>query len=622
LEATTGIAGGAGNWNKGIPATSGTTQNGIFRLEPSTEALGGFGEVMDFGMNVAPNPSPSFAWIQATNKTDLSSKYLMALNPNGGNVGIAETNPKSSLDVNGNATIGTYAGVTAAPANGLTVSGQVGIGIATPNVGSALDVTSTTQGILIPRMPANPAGTATSLLYYNTISNCFMFYNGTNWQPISCGCTGAPSTPVIAGPGTFCPAGTGSYSVTPITGVLYYTWTVPTGTVITSGQGTTSINVTYGSVAGNITCTATSTCGTSNVGTLSLLELGSVPITITNSAGSATSANLPVKIIVDFTNSAYATASPALNASLNNVEFTTGAQGTGTPLYAWIESGFAPTAVTSTETTPTSSSSSAVVWVNLGATTIPAGGSVTIYMNFMAAPVMTSTASLTGMAPQWTGVYGQYDNGILVFPGFYDNFAGVGLGALAAKWTNTATNTVTLNNNLQITWVNPHNWIGIYTNTFTSALNNIAETYCSGTTFSSNGICINTSGTNGNGVNTGTDGVDAQLDGPSGAGFGFGYGGSCTSNPTTNSTLSNCSPSVSTYYVFSFWMINAPVLQVSYGNFSSLTGTGSTIGAIAPGSEVGLGLSGGTATYQWFRIRPYPPSGLLPTATVGSYGCY
>jgi hypothetical protein len=45
-----------------------------------------------------------------------------------GALGIGTINPKSSVDINGNLTIGTYAGVNAAPANGAIISGRVGIG--------------------------------------------------------------------------------------------------------------------------------------------------------------------------------------------------------------------------------------------------------------------------------------------------------------------------------------------------------------------------------------------------------------------------------------------------------------------------------------------------------------
>ena len=49
-----------------------------------------------------------------------------------GNVGIGTTGPLSKLDVAGGLALGSYAGVNAAPSNGLIVSGNVGIGTTTP----------------------------------------------------------------------------------------------------------------------------------------------------------------------------------------------------------------------------------------------------------------------------------------------------------------------------------------------------------------------------------------------------------------------------------------------------------------------------------------------------------
>ena len=55
------------------------------------------------------------------------------------------------------------------------------------------------------------------------------------------------------------------YSISSVTNATTYTWTVPTGWTINSGQGTTSISVTSGAIGenGNITVTAGNSCGTS-----------------------------------------------------------------------------------------------------------------------------------------------------------------------------------------------------------------------------------------------------------------------------------------------------------------------------------------------------------------------
>jgi hypothetical protein len=73
----------------GTPATTGTTQtNGAFRIESSLTS-----GCIDFGPNGA---SP---WIQATDRSDLSQKYSLLLNPNGGSVGIGTTSPGYLLDL-------------------------------------------------------------------------------------------------------------------------------------------------------------------------------------------------------------------------------------------------------------------------------------------------------------------------------------------------------------------------------------------------------------------------------------------------------------------------------------------------------------------------------------------
>lgn len=69
---------------------------------------------------------------------------------------------------------------------------QVGIGTVTPDQSSVLDVTSTTQGFLPPRLTTLQRDAivtpAEGLTIYNTTVHCLETYNGTNWYNY---CTGS-----------------------------------------------------------------------------------------------------------------------------------------------------------------------------------------------------------------------------------------------------------------------------------------------------------------------------------------------------------------------------------------------------------------------------------------------
>ncbi|MBL0340659.1 MAG: T9SS type A sorting domain-containing protein [Bacteroidetes bacterium] len=83
----------------------------------------------------------------------------------------------------------------------------------------------------------------------NSTSRCAVLY-------------GAPAKGVIQGVSTVCAGQTNlNYSVPAAFGATTYTWTVPSGSTIVSGQGTNAIVVTFGATAGNVAVTAKNTCG-------------------------------------------------------------------------------------------------------------------------------------------------------------------------------------------------------------------------------------------------------------------------------------------------------------------------------------------------------------------------
>ena len=69
----------------------------------------------------------------------------------------------------------------------LDVTGNVGIGTTSPL--AKLDITSTTDGVLLPRMTTTQVNAISSpengLTVYNTTLNTLCFYNGSSWQKVT-----------------------------------------------------------------------------------------------------------------------------------------------------------------------------------------------------------------------------------------------------------------------------------------------------------------------------------------------------------------------------------------------------------------------------------------------------
>src|SRR5690242_8252768 len=70
-------------------------------------------------------------------------------------------------------------------------SQSVGIGTTIPNASSILDLSSTTKGLLAPRMTTAQrtaiVSPANGLMVYDTNTNSFWFYNGSSWNAVAGG---------------------------------------------------------------------------------------------------------------------------------------------------------------------------------------------------------------------------------------------------------------------------------------------------------------------------------------------------------------------------------------------------------------------------------------------------
>jgi hypothetical protein len=83
--------------------------------------------------------------------------------------------------------------------------------------------------------------------------------------------TRVPATPAsITGPATACPNQTGLVFTTPAVTGITQSWTVPTGAVITAGQGTTSMTCTWGTATGSVSVRNVNSCGQSTALTKSV----------------------------------------------------------------------------------------------------------------------------------------------------------------------------------------------------------------------------------------------------------------------------------------------------------------------------------------------------------------
>ena len=159
--------------------------------------------------------------------------------------------------------------------SGTITAGALGIGTTTPATSAALDITSTTKGLLIPRMTNAQRQAISSpvagLMVFQTdgAAGRFMFYDGTEWGTLSFAET-RPDAPAIgtatavSGEATVpftAPSSDGgsaitSYTATSSPGAI-------TGTISQSGSGSITVTGLTSGTAYTFTVTATNAVGTS-----------------------------------------------------------------------------------------------------------------------------------------------------------------------------------------------------------------------------------------------------------------------------------------------------------------------------------------------------------------------
>jgi len=318
-----------------------------------------------------------------------------------------------------------------------------------------------------------------------------------------------------------------------------------------------------------------------------------VAITITNSQTTATPA--PFQQMITINSSSY---SSYLASNLQNVNFQ---DGNGNIIPSWLESGNSNT------------STSTIYWVSL-ANGIGASSSVTIYYCIYATSVNCFNTTNTGVAPQLTTTYAQYDDGASVFNNYW-NFAGTSLPS-GLSYVNSGS-TITINNGATVTQpTSDSGYAWIYT---TSALpaGEVIEVNQQTSNSELNTRLGWSTSTSLGGQYTFYNSYDNNIGGSQLNGVGI------TSSSSFGITVT---PTVTAYMngIFSFaWLATGSQWYAyNYTSGTSSDTTSSITSTLYGYYGVGdYGYTTGSVDTQliyWLRTRAYPPNGTMPSTSLGS----
>src|SRR5579875_3840217 len=325
-----------------------------------------------------------------------------------------------------------------------------------------------------------------------------------------------------------------------------------------------------------------------------------IPVTLTNNQSTATPSNFTVSISVN-----QSTYSSYLASNLSNINWQDGA---GNILNSWREAGTSNTGT------------NGLWWVNLGTLTISANSTLTIYLCFYATSQNVLNTTNTGVAPQLTTPYAQYDNGTSVFK-WYENFAGTSLPSDMSAVA-IGTSTYSVNNGLTI---NPgatgdgtviYKTTGlaspVYLDCLVTAVSGrnyalMGQQTATPTSQSAYGIwtSLNSSYQWFAGADNGTTYAQIELD----------------SSDTPSTVLAGVTSSPPAIISGAWSATGTEQRMLNYGNAGTGTDSTLTLPATIYPELTGYGNGGSSSqTWQWFRARLYPPNNAMPAATFGSIG--
>ncbi|EGD71880.1 MAG: hypothetical protein CSMARM5_0077, partial [Candidatus Parvarchaeum acidophilus ARMAN-5_'5-way FS'] len=211
-----------------------------------------------------------------------------------------------------------------------------------------------------------------------------------------------------------------------------------------------------------------------------------------------------------------------------------------------------------------------------------------------------------GEAPQLSSTYGEYDDGASVFNA-YSNFAGTTLPSTFTSYVGSNA-ALSVSNGLHLTVNNDgctDTWAGVVYNNPINSANSIVETYSSG---------IRGPGPEDVGIYTANSDTTGGYAGVADT-WGWGYG-----------TISGGYGNIGNPFDISSGTGIASIYWIGQGNegigwnydfVSSTDGSETWSSSLYPSIQTGQCSPGANMEYYWFRVRAYPPNGVMPNAYFG-----
>ncbi len=163
---------------------------------------------------------------------------------------------------------------------------------------------------------ANPVASPTVSTVYTVVATSNTGCSASASVPVT-SITSAVAPGTITGPTVLCSGNTYTYSITTVPFASAYTWAVPAGWLISSGQGSTTITVVASSTSGNVTVTETNCGFTSLPSTLPVVCTATPTVTISPSSAAICEGS-NIQLTASGTSTSYAW-SPANGLSATNI---------------------------------------------------------------------------------------------------------------------------------------------------------------------------------------------------------------------------------------------------------------------------------------------------------------